>query len=239
MAIEITWLGHNCFEIAVDSHRLLLDPFLSDSPVAPKRADEVDPQFILVSHGHFDHVGDAAGIAARTRARVMASFEVCEWLKKQGVAEEQVVPMNIGGGVQQPFGRVTMTLAHHSSSFPDGSYGGTAAGFLLEPSGGGRLYFACDTALFLDMKLIGAGGLDLAVVPIGDQFTMGPEASVEAVKFLAPGRVLPCHYDTWPPIAQDANEWAERIRRHTAAQPTVLRPGESMALEPVLSATLG
>ena len=230
MAIEITWLGHNCFEIDTDSHRLLLDPFLSDSPVAPKLADELDPQFILVSHGHFDHVGDAAGIATRTGARVLASFEVCQWLQTQGVTEEQVVPMNIGGGVNQPFGRATMTLAHHSSSLPDGAYGGTAAGFLLEFAGGGRVYFACDTALFLDMKLIGAAGLDLAVVPIGDQYTMGPEASIEAVKFLAPKRVLPCHFDTWPPIAQDANDWAERVRRHTAAEPTVLRPGESMVL---------
>lgn len=230
MAIDITWLGHNCFEITIGSQRLLLDPFLDESPVAPKKAHELDPQFILVSHGHFDHLADAASIATRTGARVIASFEVCEWLKRQGVGEGQVIPMNLGGRIEQPFGRVTMTLAHHSSGLPDGGYGGPAAGFLLEPADGKRLYFACDTALFLDMKLIGAGGLDLAVVPIGDQFTMGPEASIEAVKFLSPRRVLPCHYNTWPPIQQDAAAWAEQVRRHTAADPSVLQPGESLKL---------
>jgi L-ascorbate metabolism protein UlaG (beta-lactamase superfamily) len=227
MAVEITWLGHNCFEIVIGSHRLLLDPFLDDSPVSPRKADDVEPQFILVSHGHFDHIADAAPIAKRTGARVFGAFEVCEWLKTQGLREEQVVPMNLGGRVEQPFGKLTMTLAHHSSVLPDGQYGGSAAGFLLEPTGGKRIYFACDTALFLDMKLIAAGGLDLAVVPIGDQFTMGPDASLEAVKFLAPKKVLPCHYNTWPPIAQDAQGWADRVRRQTAAEPVVLQPGES------------
>jgi L-ascorbate metabolism protein UlaG (beta-lactamase superfamily) len=230
MAVEITWLGHNCFEMAVGAHRLLLDPFLNDSPVSPKKAADVQPQFILVSHAHFDHIADAASIAARTGARVLASFEVCEWLKTQGVKDEQVVPMNLGGSVQQPFGRLEMTLAHHSSGLPDGRYGGPAAGFIVEPAGGRRIYFACDTALFLDMKLIGSGGLDLAVLPIGDQFTMGPDASIEAVRFLSPKRVLPCHYNTWPPIEQDVRAWAERIRRETAAEPVVLKPGESTTL---------
>jgi L-ascorbate metabolism protein UlaG (beta-lactamase superfamily) len=230
MAVEITWLGHNCFEITTGSHRLLLDPFLNDSPVASRRADQVNPQYVLVSHGHFDHVGDTASIAARTGARVLASFEICEWLKNQGLSEDQVIPLNIGGGIEQPFGRLTMTMAHHSSSLPDGGYGGQAAGFVLEPRGGKRIYFACDTALFLDMKLISAGGLDLAVLPIGDQFTMGPEASIEAVKLLSPRRVLPCHYNTWPPIVQDAQEWAARVRRHTAAEAILLRPGESLSL---------
>jgi L-ascorbate metabolism protein UlaG (beta-lactamase superfamily) len=230
MAVQITWLGHNCFEIAAGPHRLLLDPFLNDSPVASKKAGDVTPQFILVSHGHFDHIADAASIASRTGAQVLSSFEVCEWLKRQGVKEEQVIPMNVGGSIRQPFGRLTMTIAHHSGGLPDGSYGGPAAGFLLEPEGGKRIYFACDTALFLDMKLIGAGGLDLAVVPIGDQFTMGPEASIEAVKFLAPKRVLPCHYNTWPPIAQDARGWAEQVRRQTAAEPVVLKPGEALEI---------
>jgi L-ascorbate metabolism protein UlaG (beta-lactamase superfamily) len=230
MSIEITWLGHNCFEMTIGPHRVLLDPFLNDSPVAPKKADQVDAQYVLVSHGHFDHVADAASIAARTGARVLAAFEVCQWLKKQGLAEGQLTPLNIGGGVDQPFGRVTMTLAHHSSSLPDGSYGGTAAGFLLEVKPGARVYFACDTALFLDMKLIGTGGLDLAVLPIGDQFTMGPDDSIEAIKFLSPKRVAPCHYNTWPPIVQDAQDWAQRVRRHTAAEPVLLRPGESLAL---------
>lgn len=230
MPVEITWLGHNCFEISIEAQRLLLDPFLDDSPAAPKKAHEVDPHYILVSHGHFDHLADAAPIAKRTGAPVVAAFEICEWFKKQGLRDGQVIPMNIGGGVDLPFGRVAMTIAHHSSGLPDGAYGGTAAGFLLELTGGERLYFACDTALFLDMRLIGAGGLDLAVVPIGDQFTMGPDAAIEAVKFLSPKRALPCHYNTWPPIEQDARAWAEQIRRQTAAEPSVLQPGQTLSL---------
>jgi L-ascorbate metabolism protein UlaG (beta-lactamase superfamily) len=119
---------------------------------------------------------------------------------------------------------VKFTIAHHSSSMPDGSYGGVPGGFLLTV-GGARLYFACDTALFLDMKLIGSGELELAVLPIGDRFTMGPDDSIDAIKFLSPKRVLPCHYNTWPIIAQDASAWAERVRSHTAAEPVVLEPG--------------
>jgi L-ascorbate metabolism protein UlaG (beta-lactamase superfamily) len=122
-----------------------------------------------------------------------------------------------------------LTIAHHSSSMPDGSYGGVPCGILLELDGK-RLYFAGDTALFLDMKLIGMGGLDLAVLPIGDLYTMGPEDSVEAIKFLAPKRVAPCHYNTWPPIEQDADAWAASVKRQTAADPVVLKPGESFRL---------
>jgi L-ascorbate metabolism protein UlaG (beta-lactamase superfamily) len=137
--------------------------------------------------------------------------------------------MNPGGGIQQPFGHVKFTIAHHSSSMPDGSYGGVPGGFLLRLADA-RVYFACDTALFFDMKLIGAGGLDLAVLPIGDQFTMGPDDSIAAVNFLSPKRVAPCHYNTWPPIEQDAAAWAEQVRLHTAAQPVVLAPGEQISL---------
>ncbi|MEQ8839028.1 MAG: metal-dependent hydrolase, partial [Lacipirellulaceae bacterium] len=157
---------------------------------------------------------------------VIANFEICEWLKGQGIAEENVVPLNTGGGCDQSFGRVTMTLAHHSSSLPDGSYGGIAGGFLLELDGK-RIYFAGDTSLFLDMKLIGLGGIDLAVIPIGDQFTMGPNDSLEAVKFLGAKKVIPCHYNTWPPIEQDAQAWSETVREQTAAEPIVLEPGQS------------
>lgn len=226
MPVKITWLSHSCFTIVADGHRLLVDPFLDGNDKAPLKAAAVEADFILVTHGHADHIADAAPIAKRTGATVLANFEVTSWLQKQGVAGDKLVGMNPGGGVEQPFGRAKFTIAHHSSSMPDGSYGGVPGGWLLDLHGT-RLYLAGDTALFLDMKLIGLGGVDLAVLPIGDRFTMGPEDSIEAVKLLNPRRVLPCHYNTWPLIAQDAEAWAADVRRQTAAEPIVLKPGES------------
>ena len=229
MSVTVTWLGHSSFAIVAGGRQLLVDPFLDGNEQAPLKAADVAADFILVTHGHFDHIADAAPIARRTGATVLANYEVTEWLKGQGVAADKLVGMNPGGGVDMPFGRAKFTLAHHSSSLPDGSYGGVAGGFLLELDGA-RLYVAGDTALFLDMKLIGLGGLDLAILPIGDRFTMGPADSIEAVKLLAPKRVVPCHYNTWPPIAQDAAAWAEAVRRDTAAEAAVLALGGSLHL---------
>jgi L-ascorbate metabolism protein UlaG (beta-lactamase superfamily) len=229
MPTKVTWLGHATFAIESAGHRLLVDPFLDQNDAAPVRAAEVDADFILLTHGHFDHVIDAAPIANRTGATVIAGFEVSEWIKRQGVAADKVVGMNPGGGVQQPFGRVKMTIAHHSSSMPDGSYGGVAGGYMLELPGA-KIYIAGDTALFLDMKLIGLAGLDLAILPIGDLFTMGPEDSIEAINLLKPKRVAPSHYNTWPPIAQDAAAWAEQVKRQTAAEPIVVEPGGSFRI---------
>jgi L-ascorbate metabolism protein UlaG (beta-lactamase superfamily) len=229
MATTITWFGHNCWSIAAGGKTILVDPFLDESPTAPVKAAGVKADFILQSHGHFDHIADTAAIAKRTGATVVANFEVGQWLHKQGVAEEKIIDMNPGGGIQLPFGHVKLTLAHHSSSMPDGSYGGVPVGFLIKLAEA-RVYFACDTALFLDMKLIGAGGLDLAVLPIGDRFTMGPEDSIDAIKLLNPKRVAPCHYNTWPPIEQDAVAWARQVRSHTAAEPIVLAPGDKISL---------
>jgi L-ascorbate metabolism protein UlaG (beta-lactamase superfamily) len=229
MTTQITWFGHNCWSIETGGKTILLDPFLDESPTAPVKAADVRADFILVSHGHSDHIADAAPIAKRTGATVLANFEVGEWLKKQGIAADKVIGMNPGGGVEQSFGRVKFTIAHHSSSLPDGSYGGVPGGFLLKLADA-RVYFACDTALFLDMKLIGSGGLDLAVLPIGDMFTMGPEDSIDAIRLLSPKRVAPCHYNTWPPIAQDAQAWADRVRSQTAAEPIVLEPGGKISL---------
>lgn len=191
------------------------------------KADAVKPDFVLVSHGHFDHVADAAEVIGRTGATLVASFEICEWLKDKGAENRQ--EMNLGGAIELPFGRVKMTVAHHSSVLPDGTYGGNTGGFLLTLAEG-TIYFACDTALFSDMKLIGAAGLDVAVLPIGDRYTMGPDDAVEAVKLLQPRRVLPAHYNTWPPIEQDAAAWAARVKAETAAEPIVLEPGGTISL---------
>lgn len=227
MAAQITWFGHGCWQIQTGRHTLLLDPFLDDSPTAPVKAKDVQPDYLLVSHGHGDHVGDCVQIAKRTGATVIACYEICTWLAAQGV--RQTLGHNLGGGSQHPWGRVQLTLAHHSSVLPDGTYGGNPAGFLLTlPSA--RLYFACDTALFLDMQLIGQGGLDLAVLPIGDLYTMGPDDALRAIELLRPRRVAPAHYNTWPPIAQDGQAWAERVRGQGIAEPLVVQPGESFTI---------
>ena len=137
--------------------------------------------------------------------------------------------MNIGGRIDLPFGRVKMTIAHHSSVLPDGTNGGNPGGFLLSLADG-KIYFACDTGLFHDMQLIGAAGIDLAVVPIGDRFTMGPDDAIEAIKLIAPKRVLPSHFDTWPPIAQNVAAWMTRVKTETKAEPVVLAPGGTIVL---------
>ena len=170
MPTELTWLGHATWSVATGRHTLLIDPYLDGNPAAAVKADSVAADFILVTHGHEDHVADAVKIAKRTGATVVANYEICNWLGKQGVEKTQ--PMNLGGSCPMPFGRVKMTIAFHSSVFADGSAAGNPGGFLLT-LGSHKLYFAGDTALFSDMALIGAGGLDLAVLPIGDVFTMG------------------------------------------------------------------
>jgi L-ascorbate metabolism protein UlaG (beta-lactamase superfamily) len=232
MGIELTWLGHGTWSIVVESnstgkHTILLDPFLDDSPSAPVKAADVAADYILISHGHFDHVSDAAKIAKRTGALVISNFEICEWLAKQGV--QRTHPHNLGGGSSHDFGRVQLTLAHHSSMLPDGAYGGNPAGFLLSTAGR-KVYFACDTALFYDMKLIGEQGIDVAVLPIGDQFTMGPVDSIRAIQLIQPKIVVPAHYDTWPPIHQNAAAWAQQVLAETTAEPRVISPGEKIVL---------
>jgi L-ascorbate metabolism protein UlaG (beta-lactamase superfamily) len=225
---ELTWLGHGTWLIESGGQTLLIDPFLDDSPTASAKSGDVNPRFILVSHGHFDHVADAAKIAQRTGATVIANFEICSWLAKQGV--EHTLGHNLGGQSKHAFGSVQLTLAHHSSVLPDGAYGGNPCGFLLRLATGPTIYLACDTALFLDMQLIGEAGLDLAILPIGDLFTMGPDDSLRAIKLLRPRHVVPAHYNTWPPIAQDAAAWAARVSRETDAIPHVVPPGGKITL---------
>lgn len=228
MTMELTWLGHGSWSLRIGRERVLLDPFLDESPTAPIKAADVEADYVLVSHGHFDHVSDVAAIANRTGAGVVANFEIAQWFAtKHGV--KSTVGMNLGGQLALPFGTVKLTVAWHSSQLPDGSYGGSAGGFLVTTEKR-RIYFACDTALFADMRLIGHGGLDLAVLPIGDLYTMGPDDSLEAIRLLNPQRVVPNHFNTWPPIAQDAAAWADAVRAHTGATPIVLEPGGSLRL---------
>jgi L-ascorbate metabolism protein UlaG (beta-lactamase superfamily) len=227
MSVEITYHSHACFTIEVDGTHLLIDPFLSGNDLADVGPDEVEADYILVSHGHGDHVGDTVAIAKRTGATTISNFEIQSWLAGQGV--EKSHPLHIGGGYNFPFGRVKLTIAHHGSALPDGSYGGNPAGFLLTLADK-KIYHACDTGLFYDMKLIGEEGLDLAILPIGDNFTMGPDDALRAVKLLEPRVVVPIHYDTFDVIQQDPQAFADRVAVETSARCVVLKPGDSYSL---------
>ena len=227
MATKLTWLGHGTWALDIGGTKVVLDPFLDDSPTAPIKASEVEADYILVSHGHFDHVADLVAVARNTGAQVIANFEITQWLANKHNIENSL-GMNLGGRITLPFGTIQMTIAWHSSQLPDGSDGGAAGGFLLTVDDG-TVYFPCDTALFSDMKRI-AGGVSLAVLPIGDLYTMGPEDALEAARMLQAEHVIPNHYNTWPPIEQDAEEWADRVRRETLSHAMVLQPGESTSL---------
>jgi L-ascorbate metabolism protein UlaG (beta-lactamase superfamily) len=227
MTINVTWLSHACLLIDTGDATLLVDPFITGNALAPITPDAIQADYILVSHGHGDHVGDTVAIAERTGATVISNFEIHNWLLAQGV--EKAHPQHIGGGFDYPWGRVKLTIAHHGSALPDGSYGGNPCGFLFYIQGK-KIYHACDTGLFYDMKLIGEEGIDLAVLPIGDNFTMGPEDSLRAVKLIEPAGVLPIHYDTFAVIQQDAMAWKTRVEQETNTKVAVLKPGESLAL---------
>ena len=219
MSVKLTWLGHATWMVESEKHSLIIDPFLTENPVATYPADEVKVDFVLLTHGHFDHIADAASIANRCQATLVASYEVATWFaEKHSVAN--TLGMNIGGAVSMPFGRLKMTHAIHSSQLPDGSYGGPAAGFVIEIAGK-RIYFSGDTALYSDMQLTGRMGIDVAVLPVGDLFTMGPEDSIQATQWLQSKYVLPSHHGTWPPIEQDITAWAQQVNAHTSTQAIV------------------
>lgn len=224
MATRVRWLGHACLLVESDGQHLLIDPFLNGNPAAADKPDKVPADFILVSHGHADHVGDTIAIAKRTGATVVANYEIAEWFKGKGV--EKVHGQQHGGGHGFAFGRVKLTLAFHGSQLPDGSNGGNPCGFLIYLKDGCKIYAACDTGLFGDMRLIGEEGIDLAILPIGDNYTMGPDDALRAVKLIGPKKVIPTHYNTWEVIAQDAGAWAARVKKETQAEPVVLKPGD-------------
>ena len=231
MAVTVTFLGHGCFSFETGGKTLLVDPFFTGNPAAATSADKVAADLIVVTHGHGDHVGDTVAIAERTGCVVVANFEICEWLRNQGV--KNASDQHIGGVVRHGLGdeevAIKLTIAHHGSMLPDGSNGGNPCGVLLKfPDC--TVYHAADTGLFYDMKLIGDEGIDLAILPIGDRYTMGPDDALKAVKLIRPKRVIPDHYDTWPIIEQDAAAWAKRVKKQTIAKAIVLKPGESCAL---------
>lgn len=222
----LTYLGHSCFLVETAKARLLIDPYLNESSTAPRKAADVSCDYVLLSHGHEDHTADALEIAKRCDATIIANYEIAEYFAAKGAKTHG---MNPGGGFNFPFGRVKLTIAHHTSSVEAGLhpiYLGSPCGLLLHVDGK-VVYHAGDTALFLDMQLIGRAGIDVAMLPIGDNYTMGPEDAVTALDFLRPKVAVPMHYNTWPLIAQDAAAFAARAAQsgHTVR---VLKPGEAL-----------
>lgn len=203
--MNITYYGHSCFGVEVNGKHLLFDPFITPNELA-KDIDisAIKADYILLSHGHEDHVADAIGIAKRTGAKVICAFELHVWLNKNNISN--TYPMNIGGKSKFDFGNVKCVTAVHSSSLPDGSYGGNPMGFIIESSQG-NFYFAGDTALTYDMKLIGNyRTVNFAFLPIGDTFTMGVDNAIIAAEFIDCHTIIGMHYDTFGPIKIDKDE---------------------------------
>lgn len=220
--MKITYYGHSCFGVELCGKHLLFDPFVSPNPLASAiNVEQIPADYILVSHGHEDHIADCVAIAKRTNATVICSWEIHNWLGKMGISNTR--PMGIGGKWMTDFGKVKCVVAIHSSSMPEGSYGGNPMGFVIE-SEEGNFYYSGDTALTLDMKLIGEyRKIDFAFLPIGDNFTMGIDNAILASKFIECNDIIGMHYNTFPYIAID-----EKDAIHSFA-----RAGKKLTLIPI------
>lgn len=203
--MKLQYLSHSAFKItAKNGKRILIDPFIEGNPTAPVKADELDAEFIITTHGHPDHIGDTESIAKRCNSKIIAVFELANWFAEKGLDAHT---MHIGGGNTFDFGKIKFTIAHHGSSTPDGKYAGEPAGVLLFIDGK-TIYHTGDTGLFLDMKLIGEmNDIDYMLVPIGDNFTMDVRDGIKAVELTKPKVAIPMHYNTFPIIEADPNEF--------------------------------
>lgn len=210
--MKLTYFGHSACLLETESHKLLFDPFLSDNPLCDVKPKDIQCDYILLTHGHADHFGDTEAIAKANDATVICNYELSSFCGSKGLKTH---PMHIGGSRDFDFGRVKLTIAHHGSSYPgpDGLpiYLGEPAGILVKADGK-TFYHVGDTALHLDMQLVGdMNDIDLALMPIGDNFTMGIDDAVKAIEFLKPKRVVPCHYNTFPPIECDPKDFAAKV----------------------------
>lgn len=223
--VEVRYLGHSAVLLSDGKTRLIIDPFLTGNPMAAAGVGEVEADLILVTHAHGDHFGDSVALSKKGGV-VVSTFEIATYAEKHGARS---VPMNLGGTYRFEGGWLKWVPAWHSSSFPDGTYGGMPMGVVVELSGK-RIYHAGDTALFSDMALIGELGLDLAFLPIGDHFTMGPEDALKALELLKPKKVVPIHYNTFPPIRQDGEAFAHKAQER-GVEGHALKPGGVLVLE--------
>lgn len=227
MATKLTWYGHSSFGLEIGKYKVAVDPFFTDNPLSSVKVEDVPADFILVSHGHGDHVGDLEALAKRTGAQVICNNEIAAYYAAKGIKTHG---QHIGGGHTHPFGYLKFTQAVHGSGMADGFHGGVPCGFLINTDDGKKIYIAADTGLFGDMELIGDEGVELAMLPIGDNFTMGTDDALKAVKLLRPKRVVPVHYNTWDVIKQDAAAWVERVRKETKADAFLMQPGDSVTV---------
>lgn len=194
--MKLTYFGHSCFQVEIKGKKILFDPFITPNELAAGvDVDAISPDYIFLSHGHGDHIADCINIAKRTGCKVVAAYEIHDWLNRNGVSNTH--PMNTGGKWNFDFGTVKCVVAHHSSGLPDGSYGGNPMGFVFTTTEG-NFYFSGDTALTLDMQLIPSWArLDFAVLPIGDNFTMDMQDAVRAADFVQCDKIVGVHYDTF------------------------------------------
>ena len=202
--MKLTYFGHSCFLADFDGTRVLFDPFIRQNPLAGAvDVDAIEADYIFLSHGHGDHVADAIEIGLRTGAELLGMYEVLSWFEAKGLKAN--LKMNIGGRVKLPFGSVKMVAATHSSSLPDGANGGLAGGFVISTNAGQNIYFAGDSALTYDMKLIGEqfGKIDVALLPIGDQLTMGLTDALTCANWVGASKIVGMHFDTFPFLAID------------------------------------
>jgi L-ascorbate metabolism protein UlaG (beta-lactamase superfamily) len=231
--LSLQYIGHSAFNLTDGTNTVLVDPFITGNPVATVRAADFNPNTILLTHAHNDHMGDTIPIAKRAGSHVIALFEIANWLSASGV--EQTTGGNMGGTSAFAGGTVKFTPAWHTSSYQDelGVHAITPPAGLVVRFGGKTIYFAGDTCLFSDMKLIGEEGIDVAVIPIGDAFTMGPTDAARAVEFLLPKVVIPCHFNTFPLIAQDAELFKREVEERTGSRVEPLKPGATIDLSGV------